>query len=103
MSYRPTPARPRVPSVLSALLLTLAASLALAPGLVAQAQVTGLSETEITVGSTFEITGSGFGTKTPKVFLAQDGVQVKGTTLKVLCSSRSSVKKALDKAGVAVA
>lgn len=63
--------------------LSLAALLFLSGAATAQdAEITGVSVSEATVGTEFTITGSGFGTKPPKVFLIQDGVQVRGNSLK---------------------
>ncbi len=52
---------------------------------VAQAQdpeITDVSVSEATVGTEFVVTGSGFGTKAPKVYLSFNGAKVKGTSLK---------------------
>jgi hypothetical protein len=58
--------------------------LLLAGGLGAQATITSLSVSEATVGTRFDIAGSGFGTKTPAVFFVQAGEKVPKTTLKVI-------------------
>lgn len=70
-------------TALSTLFALLSLSL-LGADLAAQATITGLSESEATVGTRFDIVGTGFGTKAPKVAFAQDGETVPKTTLKVI-------------------
>jgi hypothetical protein len=80
--------------------LALLALVTLGGSVAAQATITGISESEATIGTRFDISGSGFGTKTPSVFFAQDGEKVKKTTLKVIKPTSDTlvtveVKKAL--------
>jgi len=65
--------------VLCALLLLL---FAVGGKAVAQVSITGLSVSEASLGTEFQITGTGFGNGVPQVYLVQDGVKVKGNKLK---------------------
>ncbi len=80
--------------------ILLAVIVGLAGAFEARAGITGVSATEVTAGSVFEVTGTGFGTSKPKVTFADDGEPVPGVKLKVLESSDTELTVRVKKATV---